>query len=260
MVPYLVKCFPRFTGRYFEPFLGSGCLFLALRPKHSVLGDINRHLIQAYNYLRLHPVKLFRAVHAMPATASCYYELRSLDPEQLDPLSRAARFVYLNRYCFNGIYRTNRRGQFNVPRGTDTGGVPTLSEFLAYSKALKNAELQAADFEKCLESVNEHDFVYMDPPYAKYSRSDSGEYGYDSFREDDISRLIDALLRIDSIGGTVVLSYAATDLFSSLSERGWDVQTLMVRRNVGGFQSGRKHAEEVLISNRRLPLVEGITA
>lgn len=109
---------------YYEPFLGGGSLFFALGPPRSVLSDINTDLINAWQVLQAKPTELHAAISALPPPEESYYRIRAQASDGLEPFSRAVRFLYLNRYCFNGLYRTNRRAEFNVPMGTATGGMP----------------------------------------------------------------------------------------------------------------------------------------
>jgi DNA adenine methylase len=135
---------------YIEPFAGSACLFFALQPAKSILGDFNAHLIQAYRMIALSPERVHETASRFPVQPAEYYRLRSLNPISLPPIERAARFLYLNRYCFNGVYRTNRAGQFNVPRGRDTGAIPSLAAFMRGAVALRTATMVAGDFRKTL--------------------------------------------------------------------------------------------------------------
>ena len=122
---------------------------------------------------------------------------------------RAARFIYLNRYCFNGVYRTNRRGLFNVPRGIKTGKLPSLEEFRECSRCLNRADVLAADFFTLALKAKRGDFFYLDPPYPTTQRPTHGECGYGSFSSADLPRLIHALQIIDRKKASFVLSYAA---------------------------------------------------
>lgn len=247
-----MACAPPKFDRYIEPFLGSACFFLALKPRAAVLGDFNVELISMYKTLRLAPKKVSALVHAMPDSENFYYELRSNNPNDLSRYDRAARFIYLNRYCFNGVYRSNRQNQFNVPRGKHTGRVPSLDEFESCGTAFRGMELRAGDFESCLSDTKKGDFVYLDPPYASVSRLDHGEYGYNSFNEKDIYRLIESMRLTAESGATVLLSYADTPLLTeSLDD--WHLKRIKVRRFVGGFLARRAEVNEVLISNRPFP-------
>ena len=136
LLPELLASVPQGYRSYIEPFAGSACLFFALKPRRAVLGDINNELMRAYAVVAKHPRQVARAVQRIPNTEHSYLRLRAMNVEALDPLARTARFVYLNRHCFNAVYRTDRQGVFNVPRGTRTGELPPESVFLRCSLAL----------------------------------------------------------------------------------------------------------------------------
>lgn len=251
LLPDLLRFVPPAIERYVEPFAGSACLFFALQPKRALLGDINHELIQTYQVLAKHPRQMARLVHGWPDNAQSYYRIRDRDPSTLTRIARAARFVYLNRYCFNGVYRVNRQGQFNVPRGVRTGTLPTAAQFVRCSSSLRNADLFAGDFEGCLHKVGAGDFVYLDPPYATRARSTYGEYAYDAFAQTDLPRLQHLLKRLDRSGATFLLSYAYGRTFG-LDVGSWYTKRVSVQRHVAGFAKHRHSVYEVLVSNRPL--------
>jgi DNA adenine methylase len=187
----------------------------------------------------------------MPSTPSHYYRLRATRPNTLRPIARTARFVYLNRHCFNGVYRINRQGQFNVPIGRRTGAIPTADDFSTCARALRRADLRSGDFESCLCDVRKGDFVYLDPPYASKTRTTYGEYSYDSFEQEDLPRLLKALLRIDRLGATFLLSYAYSSPMRQALSR-WHVRRVAVQRHVAGFARHRHGVYEILVSNRAI--------
>ena len=200
LLPILTSYVPKKINRYIEPFAGSACLFFALKPQKAVLGDINEELLFTYQVLKNHPRILSRATLGFAVSEEQYYTLRKLNPESLNSIDRAARFIYLNRYCFNGVYRTNKKGEFNVPRGVNTGNIQDEACFYRFSVALRNADLRANDFTDCLEDVQEGDFIYLDPPYAVAGKPRAGEYGNNCFDESDINRLVECLIKIDEAG------------------------------------------------------------
>lgn len=251
LLPHILQCIPETTTRYIEPFAGSCCVFLALRPHKAILSDLNPALIDTYKTIRRIPEEVSDAVSAMPNTESFYYQLRANPIEQLDDVSRAARFVYLNRHCFNGVYRTNKRGVFNVPRGTKAGIIPTKEHFQAFSKAMRKACLRAVDFEKTLKQASIDDFVYLDPPYSSPNTRFRGEYGYGSFCNQDEQRLVTALQAADSRGAIILLSYNPT--IQPLIPN-WYSKCISVRRSVAGFNHQRTIVTEMLFSNRPFPL------
>jgi len=248
LVPILLKHCPSNYGRYIEPFAGSACLFFALKPKKAILGDINEELLRAYNTIRNHPKMVARAAKVIPNSKEMYYKTRNTDPDMLNPVDRAARFVYLNRFCFNGVYRVNKRGQFNVPRGYRTGQIQDESMFYHYSLLLRAVEFHIGDFEKCLQDTQKNDFLYLDPPYATNGRRRAGEYGNNCFESKDIIRLVKILKQIDKIGARFLLSYANTSELANLLPS-WTCNKLLIRRHVAGFAKHRVTVKEVIISN-----------
>lgn len=193
-----------------------------------------------------------------PPSASEYYRLRALDPMCLDIWTRAARFLFLNRFCFNGLYRTDRRDRFNVPFGaTRAGRLPTAEELCEYGATLSAAELVAADFEETVDRVGTGDFVYMDPPYAVKEQWRRGRhYTGDAFAVDDVGRLRDAMHRIDAEGAVFLVSYADSDEGRSLGV-GWTVQLASVRRSIAGSAFKRVAPRSALC---RVGLVDGVYA
>ncbi|MBZ5648828.1 MAG: DNA adenine methylase [Acidobacteriia bacterium] len=140
MLPRLIPYWLGGHTRYFEPFAGSAALFFALAPERALLSDVNRELIDALTAIRDEPDAVFDTASAYITGKAHYYRLRNVDSRCLDTIGRAARFVYLNRYCFNGIYRTNGAGKFNVPFApTGTGGLPDRTRFRSAARLLGRA-------------------------------------------------------------------------------------------------------------------------
>jgi len=251
-LPALVANAPEQYGAYIEPFAGSACLFFALRPDRAVIGDFNAALIDAYRVIAEAPRAVARVLSKMPTEHDFYYELRARDVRSLSRVARTARFVYLNRFSFNGVYRTNQLGAFNVPRGQKTGPLPTAESLTAAAKVLDNAILLCGDFEKTLDHAKRDDFVYMDPPYRLDETRMRGEYGYGAFSSSDLDRLADGLVTLDRRGVKFLLSYKyRRDFHKSMHH--WYSLTQLVRRHVGGFKDRRSQVRELLVSN--YPLV-----
>jgi DNA adenine methylase len=235
--------------RYVEPFAGSACLFFELGPKTAVLGDSNKELIEVYRIVRDEPERLYRRLCHIRRDLPSYLRWRSLKPESLDRETRALRLLYLNRNCFNGIFRTNSNGEFNVPIGTRLGKYPGKDDFIDCSKLLQNATLVAGDFAKTLALVKAGDFVYLDPPYAVVSRRIFKEYGKKIFDTSDIPRLSEALTEIVNRNADFLVSYADSTEARSLTGN-WYSKRLPIRRHIAGFAGDRRKAYEWLISNR----------
>ncbi len=249
LLPILRETAPKCFDRYVEPFAGSACLFFNLRPRKALLGDFNQELVHAFDIVKRHPKLLSNELEQMDGGKEAYYALRTQDPIQLSDIGRAARFVYLNAYCFNGVYRTNLRGKFNVPRGTKTKGVPSRTVLLQCSIALRAADIIASDFSSTLALCNRGDFVYLDPPYTIPGGRNRGEYGPDSFDSTSEDLLLAELTRIDRLGVKFLMSYRATSAFIERLHSTWIIQRIRVRRNVAGFASARRIAVEILVRN-----------
>lgn len=250
LLPKLVERSPRLFCSYYEPFAGSSILFLALNPARAVIADLNAQLIDTYATIRDGVDSFCDQLDVWPSDGSAYYEVRALNEHTLSRTERAARFLYLNRFCFNGVFRTNKKGQFNVARGSHTGDLPTRVELSNFAARLDNADLRPVDFNASLCDVAEGDFVYLDPPYAMPGKRDRGEYGPDSFRESDMDRLVALLNNLDQRGAKVLLSYAD---HPRLREElgGWVFDDLRVARSVAGFAEKRARVAEVLVRNYR---------
>ena len=252
LLPVLLAAAPWGAERYIEPFAGSAVLFLRLGARNAILGDLNQSLIETYRIVQRYPQAVWERASMLGNAPEDYYAIRAIPRDRLNVFERAAQFIYLNRYCFNGVYRTNRAGQFNVARGKGHLFMPDLDAFKAFARRLRAAELRCSDFEEILTEAGSGDFVYLDPPYALGNTRDRGEYGCDAFREKDERRLIASLRAADRRGAKILLSYSpATTVLQGLKK--WRRYDLTVVRNVAGFTAARRSAHEVLLSNYDWP-------
>ena len=233
--------------------MGSACLFFALAPEKALLGDINSELVDTYATVRDHPLGVHNAIAKLPKGKESYYDIRSDDVSRWTATRRAARFIYLNRYCFNGLYRTNRQGAFNVPySGARTGPLPTLADLRIVANVLKRARIRCTDFETVLKAVKCGDFVYLDPPFAVSNRRIFRQYDPSSFGLGDLSRLADCLTTIDERGASFLVSYAVCkEASAAFSE--WYIRRVFTQRNISGFAKHRRRAVEILVSNHAHP-------
>ena len=218
----LLSHVPKQFNRYVEPFLGGASLFFGLRPTQAILSDMNSDLINAYVQVRDFPVELQRWLVWLEQhhSSEFYYQVR--ERSKGGPFWRALRFIYLNRTCWNGLYRVNLRGQFNVPIGTKTavGFEEGLSE---QSTALQDAKLVVADFEVVLAQAAQNDFVYIDPPYTvRHNNNGFVKYNERIFGWKDQERLRSAIDDAKRRGANVLVSNAAhpsiRDLYKGLGE------------------------------------------
>lgn len=214
-----------------------------------MLSDINYDLIHFYRVLKAQPSALWRAAVRHSVNAHTYYELRSLSPLALERVDRAARFLYLNRFCFNGIYRENKRGIFNVPFGAKTGALPSEAALVRASLLLRPARITDDDFSKSIEYARPGTLYYLDPPYDYSGRLDRGEFGSKTFRLADLPRLIDLLEEIDRRGASFLLSYIDVPELVPIAER-WQSTRHRIRRQVASFSKFRRPIDELIITNR----------
>lgn len=252
LLPQIKKYLPHTYSRYFEPFCGSACLFFDTLPQKAVLSDMNSELIHTYLMVKTSPSKVFEFLNGLEVSQEEYKRIRSLEEKDLEDFQRAGRFIYLNKLCFNGVYRTNLQGRFNVPMGIKTGSIPKLSDLEAYSECLRDVDFFAEDFESVVGRANADDFIYLDPPYSKPESRKRGEYGPNSFDYGDIDRLVAVLTSADERGVPFVLSYCESDILLNAIPSEWSVEHLSVRRHVAGFHQHRRMVGELLISNRQV--------
>ena len=167
LLPELQKYLPEDFGRYFEPFLDGGAVFFGLMPKRAVLSDLNPELIQLYRMMvRDDPDGLERLLQLHQANHSKDYYYKTRAEKPICPIEQAAWMLYLNSTCFNGLYRVNRRGEFNVPIGTKTRVIFEDESFKKLSNALSGTDLKSQDFEKTIQQASKGDFIYIDPSYT----------------------------------------------------------------------------------------------
>ncbi len=234
--------------RYVEPFAGSACLFFHVGPSKALLGDLNSELIATYREIKYRPREVATQLRSFRKNKKTYYAIRKQNPSTLTSTMRAVRFIYLNRCCFNGLFRTNLRGEFNVPYGgRGSGAIPSAEALVACSRQLRRASLIAADFEATLDKVKSGDFVYMDPPFSVGARRVFKEYAASTFNLPDVFRLRQRMERLADEKVRFLVSYLSSDEADILS-KGFHVSRVNVRRNISGFIKTRTLSEEMLIS------------
>ncbi len=250
LLPVLSEYWLDSYERYIEPFAGSACLFFHLQPKKAVLGDINMELIRTYREIKYRLPAVIDSLRNMKNSKESYEMMREFDTSKWSSPHLAARFIFLNRFCFNGLYRTNSKGKFNVPYGgAKSGSVPSPDALRSCSHALKNAKLMPADFERVLETVRPGDFVYLDPPFSVHSRRVFKEYGALVFNENDVRRLRGWMEVLSEKRIPFLVSYAESDEADFL-RRGFNTTRVYVRRNIAGFARNRSLSSEFLISSK----------
>ena len=204
---HLAHLVPAGSGTYYEPFVGGGALYFTARPSKAVLSDANPRLVETYEALRDDPQGVIAVLAGWSNDTQTYYEVRS--GAYADRLHRGAQFIFLNRTCWNGLYRVNRQGQFNVPFGNHGRAVFDPDHFMEVSGALRGAVLRHGDFEQTLATATGGDFVYLDPPYASlHARNGFRQYNQRLFGWRDQERLASVAVELVRRGCSVVVSNA----------------------------------------------------
>jgi DNA adenine methylase len=236
--------------RYYEVFLGSGAVFFSMRPTHATLSDINEDLIECYSVLRDEWQNVVERLHYHHRHHSkdYYYTVRNSRPRLL--VNRVARFIYLNRTCWNGLYRVNLRGEFNVPVGTKTNVLLETDDFEELSALLKKTELLAADFEDVIDKAQAGDFIFADPPYTvRHNLNGFVKYNEKIFRWEDQVRLRDCLVRASSRGCHILLTNANHPSVTELYEDDFELILLSRSSVIAADSKNRGMYEELVAKN-----------
>ena len=248
ITPILKAHAPTGFKRYIEPFAGSAAFFFSLKPPVAILGDVNPEVTATYQATKDSPEAVAAHLSEIPQTKDAYLTLRELEVSKLTTAQRAARLIFLMKSCFNGVYRTNVSGGFNVPFGSTFYKLPTLAELQQVSKSLDKTEIQTGDYKDWMHVAGKGDFVYLDPPYSASSRY-RGEYGYKAkFRDEQLEVLLLTCEMLTNAGAKVMLSYKWDEQVVK-SLRGWHILHLEVPRSVSCVTSGRSPASELLAMN-----------
>jgi DNA adenine methylase len=259
LLPELLPRVPAKFGRYFEPFLGGGALFFALSDRLRgglvELNDANEELANAYNRLEDSATYVCDVLdqHArkhLEQGREYYDAVRTLDPKHLGSILRAARFIYLNRTCFNGLYRVNKSGAFNVPFGKYKNPTICDRENLALCRAaLSRAVIRSTDFVHACDWAQRGDFVYFDPPYVPASATaDFTAYTAGGFGASDHERLAALMGKLDERGVYVMLSNSDTPYTRELYY-GFLQERVPVRRSISAKSASRGEASELIVRN-----------
>ena len=257
----LEKNFPKQFGTYFEPFLGGGAVLFDLLAKKPNLkcsvSDLNSDLVLAYVTIR---DKLGRLIESLENhsknyhkdSIDYYYEVRKQEPKS--QIEKVSRLLFLNKTCFNGLYRVNSKGKFNVPLGRYTNpNIVNRENLIIASKFLQSERIKIScrDFESILKDAKKGDFVYFDPPYQPVSdTANFTSYTHRDFTEDDLQRLADLANQLNSKGSHVLLSNSNTKIVKKLfSSKKWKIKEISVNRAINSNSQKRTGHKEVLIKN-----------
>lgn len=254
LLDYIVQIAPDSFNRYLEPFVGGGAVALALGYHTMLLNDANSELMNTYTVVRDKLDELLPLLdeHQKRHTKEYFYQVRTQIASSLPTVEQAARFIYLNKTCFNGLYRVNKHGHFNVPLGQYTNPILyRVEEIRAASAVLQNAELYTGDYLTFLKKhARAGDFIYLDPPYNPISQySDFKRYTKEQFREDDQRLLAQVYNELVELGAYPVLSNSYSELTLDLYMQ-HQVQVIYASRNINHDGTGRSPVPEILVKPR----------
>lgn len=251
LIPQYSFHFPRNFSNYYEPFLGGGAIFFHLQPRQAVLMDINSELVNVYQCVRDRLNELIEVLKAH-RDAHCheyYYYMRGCIPTAA--VERAARLIYLNKTCFNGLYRENSKGQFNVPMGSyKNPGIFDPDLLVAASRSLQSTTIQQSPFEAVLNyAQTSQDFVYFDPPYFPISAtSNFTAYNRYTFKQEDHVRLRDTFVTLANRGVKVMLSNSDCPFVRDLYQ-GFNIHLITAARAINSKATRRGKITELLITS-----------
>jgi len=254
LLPELTKRLPTKIKRYFEPFLGGAALFFHVSPQEAYLADTNPELVGCYKAVRDDVESLIRELGQHRYEEDYYYSVREWDRKDdfssLSAVTRAARFIYLNKTCFNGLYRVNSKGHFNVPFGNYSN--PTIvdaNNLRECSRVLARAELKVSDYAMIVDEVEKGDFVYFDPPYAPLSVTSSfTAYTKQGFSYADQEALREVCYRLDRKGVHFMLSNSSNSQMQELY-RDFTIHLVAANRAINSKASERGPVQEILVTN-----------
>jgi len=257
LVQHINALLPRdFSGSYYEPFVGAGIFYFTLCPNRALLSDLNEDLIKTYEAIKTDPDLVINMLEKYPYDSDFYYSMRARKPRSLH--GHAARLIYLNRTCWNGLYRVNRKGEFNVPFGRHKNPrICDADNLRNVSLVLQNTKLLSADFEQAVQKAKSGSLVYFDPPYIT-GHQNNGFHMYNNrlFAWSDQERLARVAFALSSRGVFVLVSNAD---HANIRELYPDFYKYRITRKslIGGLNSSRGDITESLFSNYPL---EGLEA
>ena len=256
LLKYIKPILPESINTYYEPFIGGGALLFDHKPSVAVINDYNKELINTYNVIKGDVEALIADLKTHVYDKDYFYEIRSLDRNSdyssMSDLKRASRLLYLNKSCFNGLYRVNSKGEFNSPFGSYTNpNIVNEDTLVAVSRYLNNNNVttRTGDFQEAVFDAQDGDFVYFDPPYDPVSKSANfTAYSKLGFSREDQERLRDLCIELTDRGVKFLLSNASTDFINELYS-GFTILEVGANRAINSNGAKRKKVQEVLVRN-----------
>lgn len=258
LIPQIRERMPEQFNNYYEPFVGGGAVIFELLPGNAVINDINRALINAYQMICDHPQEFLQEINRLDAEMwedgkEYYYSLREhyndkLMKDEFD-VELAALFVFINKHCFNGLYRVNGKGLFNVPYNNSRRSSVDEKSIMEISEYLRNVTIISGDFEAACEGASAGDFVFIDSPYAPLNPTSFESYTKEGFDIESHRRLANLFDELTARGCYCMLTNHNTDLINELyGNKGYTIDVVSVKRMINSDASNRV-GEEVIICN-----------
>jgi DNA adenine methylase len=256
LIPEILKYIPKHFDKYYEPFLGAGAVFFAVKPNKAILNDINIELINVFEVIKDQVKELIIDLKSHEISKDYYYKIRKLDRQpdykSLSNVNKASRIIYLNKTCYNGLFRVSKNNFFNVPYGRyknpniyDENNLKLIGKYLNES----SITFFSTDFEKVLEATTKRDFVYLDPPYYPISNSSSfTSYSLNGFNKDEQKRLKKVCDELNKINCKFLLSNSATPFILNLYKE-YKIEIVKANRSINSKASNRGKINEVLVRN-----------
>ncbi|MDI9494883.1 MAG: Dam family site-specific DNA-(adenine-N6)-methyltransferase [Bacillota bacterium] len=262
------KRMPKNYNRYYEPFVGGGAVLFYLQPKDAIINDINKALMNAYRQIKKSPIELIKAIEELDGNIpedgkAYYYDIRQrfndkLMQEDYD-IELAAMFIFINKHCFNGLYRVNGKGLFNVPYNNSRQASYNAENIMEISKYLKNVTILDGDFEYACKSAKEGDFIFFDSPYAPLNPSTFESYTKEGFDKDSHIRLAELFKKMTIKGCHCMLTNHNTEFINELYNNIFEdnskykiyIDIVSVKRMINSDANNRK-GEEVIIYNYKV--------
>jgi len=237
---------------YYEPFLGAGSLFFSLIPNHAILSDLNKDLIECYKAIKENPelISKYLSQHNRKNSENYYKEMRIKYNSSKYSISKAALFIYLNKTCFNGIWRVNSKGKFNVPYGhKEPPSLPKKAHLIDVADVLSNVELYYSDYKAAVKNAEEGDFIYLDPPYPPLNKTSKfAHYTKERFTKENHEEVAKVSKELSKSGCLVMISNSNIDFIRSLYKDDFNIYELELWRWIRA-DGKRYKIKEVLITN-----------
>ena len=258
LIPQIRERMPEQFNNYYEPFVGGGAVIFELLPENAVINDINRALINAYQMICDHPKEFLQEVNRLDAEMwedgkEYYYSLREhyndkLMRDEFD-VELAALFVFINKHCFNGLYRVNGKGLFNVPYNNSRRSSVDEQSIMEISGYLRNVTIISGDFEAACEGASAGDFVFIDSPYAPLNPTSFESYTKEGFDIESHRRLANLFDELTARGCYCMLTNHNTELINELyGNKGYTIDVVSVKRMINA-DAAKRVGEEVIICN-----------